>query len=495
MIKSDLTSVFGSKTIAAFHRQFDFGIEALDDTAGKLTFCLEVVEEKRTVRAQGAGDFFEWFETAASDFHAPGIQELCRPSWGKVGPEVLEGFDQKEGSQGAQARALDLAHPAALGRGPVGAFFEEGPAHFLEQGIETGLDAGAGFFTPDVIDGFVELLDDVKAVQDMQGLGQEVSCTVEVGLPHVGAKEADALAEVFTHDLEEEIDGGLGAVVADPEEAFGALIDLVNQRPELVFFTDMNFIDPQGTHSGEIPVLDAKLHDPLDGRINVGPGTAKTAGDLGPGKQSSPPGQKEAKDIAVLVLTACPGHLLDGGTTVWTVDAPWGIGQKDGQPPERNKVPSTLGLSVISGGRFSTPGADAASALPCGDLDSENRLAGGLVRFECCTAIDKSLDRVKGSQYGFDRYARHVTGWFTGALPGSASLTFCLGFDSNVPPSPLERPCGEQRGFGGSATIKPVRFTHRFFYRAAFSCCPGMKMLIASPEADMTSCIYDQTAS
>jgi hypothetical protein len=38
MIESDFAGVFGSEAVASFQRQFDFGIEALNDAAGELAF-------------------------------------------------------------------------------------------------------------------------------------------------------------------------------------------------------------------------------------------------------------------------------------------------------------------------------------------------------------------------------------------------------------------------------------------------------------------------
>jgi hypothetical protein len=88
-----------------------------------------------------------------------------------------------------------------------------------------------------------------------------------------------------------------------------------------------------------------------------------------------------------------------------------------------------------------------------------------------CTAVDKSLDGVQGSQYGFNRYVRHVTGWFTGALPGSASLSFCPRAEGmslmNSPRTPGAASAAGLRG--RTAPIKPVHFTHSFFRRARSS--------------------------
>jgi len=53
VIESQSASVFGLKTVASFLSQFDFGVQALGDTAGVELFRLEVVQEQG---AAGTGD-------------------------------------------------------------------------------------------------------------------------------------------------------------------------------------------------------------------------------------------------------------------------------------------------------------------------------------------------------------------------------------------------------------------------------------------------------
>jgi len=83
--------------------------------------------------------------------------------------------------------------------------------------------------------------------------------------------------------------------------------------------------------------------------------------------------------------------------------------------------------------------------------------------------IDKALDRVNLSEYGFQRYVTH-NGWFTGALPGSASLTFStLAAGKPQQESPRTPAAASGAGFGGAQPpSNRFVFTHRFLYRAVF---------------------------
>ncbi len=89
---------------------------------------------------------------------------------------------------------------------------------------------------------------------------------IEVGLPHVRTDEADARAELGAENLEEEIEGLLGAVLSDPQEALAVVVDLIDQRPELVFLAHMDLIDAKSNDPGEVAILDAVV----DRRVRIG---------------------------------------------------------------------------------------------------------------------------------------------------------------------------------------------------------------------------------
>ena len=181
MIKSDFASLFSAEAITAFQRQFHLGVETLDNTAGILFGGLEIVEQKAAVRLEGSGHFLERGKAGSSDFGAPSIQKLSGPGRGSVGPEVLESFHEEESAQGAKGGTFQIAHAAALALGPVAALFQECPSHLFEQGVQSGIGAGAAFLAPDFVDGLVEFFDDMKAVENLQSLGEMPGDGIEVG--------------------------------------------------------------------------------------------------------------------------------------------------------------------------------------------------------------------------------------------------------------------------------------------------------------------------
>lgn len=75
-------------------------------------------------------------------------------------------------------------------------------------------------------------------------------------------------------------------------------------------------------------------------------------------------------------------------------------------------------------------------------IDETSTKKGHLIRKRIPThrVIHKSLDWMQPFQYAFYRYLIHNTGWFTGALPGSASLVFYPHASlTQVPPERLPR--------------------------------------------------------
>jgi hypothetical protein len=468
MIESNFPGIFCSKTVAPFQRQFDFGVETLDDAAGVAFDAFKIVEQESSVRSQGAGDFFEWGETGSGDFCAPGVQEIGRPGGRRIRPEVLKHFDEQKSAQGSQGGAFNGPHASALGFCPVAALFEEDPSHFLEKGFQAECAAEADLLAADLIDGLVELFDNVETVEDMESAGQKARSAVEIGLPHVGAQEADAGTELFAKNLKEVVDGGLGAVIADPKQPLAVAVDLIDQSPELVLLADMDLIDPQSRDPGEIAVLNAEVHDPFDGRIDIGPGSTETGGHLGPGKQARPFGQKKTEDIAILMLATGPGDPLNSGTAPGTVNAPGCIDQKHSHGPQGHKTPPAFGLPVIAGSFLATTRTDSKTAFATLHSDLQGRRSGRFCGKQFDATIDKSLDGVKGPQYGFKRYIAHVTGWFTGALSGSASLFLCtLAAGKPNQSSPRTPAAASGAGFGGAQppSNRSV-FTHRFLRRA-----------------------------
>ncbi len=94
---------------------------------------------------------------------------------------------------------------------------------------------------------------------------------LEIRLPHIRADEHDLGGKLVADDFEESLEGLDGSLPADPEQARGAEIDLINQRQILVAFGVLDFIDSDGIDLAEQPVLEPEGDDVFDGIENFVP--------------------------------------------------------------------------------------------------------------------------------------------------------------------------------------------------------------------------------
>ena len=122
----------------------------------------------------------------------------------------------------------------------------------------------AGFLGTDVVQCLVHIGDDVKAVEDMQGLGAVFADEFQIGFPHVGADEGDFGNYVLAHGGEEPLEGFDGSLFAYPEKAGNAQINLVDQDEVFVPFGILNLIDADSVDLAERSVFQAPGDDMFD---------------------------------------------------------------------------------------------------------------------------------------------------------------------------------------------------------------------------------------
>src|SRR5208282_96655 len=181
MVESHFASEVRAKTIGPFQRQFELVVQALDHAAGKELSGLKIIEQKLTVPLEAGRHFLERFQPAASYLPAPGVEELARPSWRVVCPEVLEAFHQKERPDAMQAGSYQVAHADTFLARPVAPVLEQRPSHLLEQRRDSRLRHRAGFRAAYLIDGIAQIAPDVKTIQDVQRVGQPAGDDGKIG--------------------------------------------------------------------------------------------------------------------------------------------------------------------------------------------------------------------------------------------------------------------------------------------------------------------------
>jgi len=123
----------------------------------------------------------------------------------------------------------------------------------------------------------------VEAVEDVEGVGAVLGDQVEVGLPHVGADELDLPGQLAADQREELLEALEGAILADPEQADHAGLDLVDQRQVLMAAAVLDLVDADRADRIEGAPLQAPFDDPLHGLIDLLPAGAEGPGGLLPG--------------------------------------------------------------------------------------------------------------------------------------------------------------------------------------------------------------------
>ena len=87
---------------------------------------------------------------------------------------------------------------------------------------------------PNLIHRLVQMLGDVKAVQNIQGMPRHLSDDFEIRLPHVAADVTQFAQNLRTQLSQAAPQRGLGSSPSHPQESPAMLIDLVDHGQKLV---------------------------------------------------------------------------------------------------------------------------------------------------------------------------------------------------------------------------------------------------------------------
>src|SRR5215471_13107117 len=222
----------------------------------------------------------------------------------------------------------------------------------------------ASFLGTNLVKGFVHVGDDMKAVEDMQGLGALLADELQIGLPHVRADKSNLRDNFLAHGGEESLKGFDGALLAYPEQAGHADIDLIDQRQLFVAFGVLDFIHADGVDLVQLAVCQAPGDDMFDGIENLIPRSAKGLGGFFPGEAARPASQEEHVGFGQGTFAVAPGHFFDhhGGTAA-AVHAPHGVQQEDEKAPERDELKAPLGELVVAWSRLMAARTDRRRSL------------------------------------------------------------------------------------------------------------------------------------
>jgi len=156
-------------------------------------------------------------------------------------------------------------------RSQVGRSFQKTVARAFENGFVAFFVESFSLITANLIDGFIELFDDVKTVEDVEGFWKHLGDHFKVRLPHIGADDFDLTAVFGAEVLKETSQRVFLTVFDDSEKSLASRVDLVDQRHIVMAFVISDFVDSKGGNILEFTVFEAVIDHPLYGAIDPVP--------------------------------------------------------------------------------------------------------------------------------------------------------------------------------------------------------------------------------
>ena len=246
MIQSNFSSMIGSKSIRFSGSQFCFVVEALNNAAGKLSFSPKPVQQQGSMFPQTAGDFLHRFNLRAHRFRAPFVQKLPRPIGRFIRPEELKLLFQQIAPDRLQIILQQIRQLGLLFLGQVFRAFQQQPATLRQHRFITLLFQLFRLLSTHLVDRLAHVRHDVEAVQNMDRLSGLLGNHLQVRLPHVTADIIQPPGSFLAKPAKETQQGLDLPLLANPQQAPAACIDLIDQRQVLVAPLPLNLVNTNG---------------------------------------------------------------------------------------------------------------------------------------------------------------------------------------------------------------------------------------------------------
>src|SRR5512133_981938 len=278
------------------------------------------------------------FELCLDCFIDPVVQKLGGPSRGGVAPEVLEGFLEQVAAHRAVVDAHQLGQSTELLAGQVLLALEQNPPRVLEGCGVTSCSQLSRLVSTHVVNGLTEETHDVEAVKDVNR-GIRPSCDRgDERPPHVTRYELQLLATVLAEPHEETVERCGGPVLSNPQQAFAAVVDLINQGHVLLPLVSRQLVDANRFDAIECHVRSPPSDSRLDCGVHRLPADLKARRRLLPTERLRPTGQEPDQGRGHLALAFCPGNQFNLDATEWAVAASRRVDQEHGNGPKRDEL-------------------------------------------------------------------------------------------------------------------------------------------------------------
>ena len=179
------------------------------------------------------------------------------------------------------------------------------------------------------------------------------------------------------------------AVLSHPQQPAHALVDLVDDREELVAPVPQGLVDADRSDPFEVAVLQAPAYGHRDRSEYTVPRRLEYLGHLRPANPLRPAGEEPGVRRRRLVLAAAPGHRLDHHAARVAVDPAHGVHEEHRDLPQRNELKTTRRQRVVPGSRASAPGASRPRVSPGTKLHIQHEALAILTQMGLC--VDEGL--------------------------------------------------------------------------------------------------------
>ena len=179
--------------------------------------------------AQSPSELLDRLDLRAHRTEGPVLDERIRTSGRHLVPQELQVLFEQIGPRRSEVVAKEVGQLDTLSIGEILGPFQQAPPAVFEHGLEPVAFHPSHLVRPDLVDGLVQLRNDVEAVEHMDRLLRSPSQDVEVRLPHVAAYEPKPPCSQ-TKLVEECIEALCRTVEPDPQQTTAMLVDLVDGR-------------------------------------------------------------------------------------------------------------------------------------------------------------------------------------------------------------------------------------------------------------------------
>src|SRR5215470_2157737 len=183
----------------------------------------------------------ERLESGAHGRVHPALQMLFGPSGLTVAPKELKGFLQVIGADDGRVPAHQGGKTLPFVGPQVPRVLEQQKAGALKRGLLQPAQT-VHLTTPDFIEGPVQMLHQMKAVEENLSVGSVVADGLEISLPHIQADHSDGGRATSPELGEEAGQGLLGSILAHPKQ--DAAFQVIDHGEIMMPLAATHLIDP-----------------------------------------------------------------------------------------------------------------------------------------------------------------------------------------------------------------------------------------------------------